>query len=141
MIWTVRLCTVAALPVVVACGLATKSYPGPGRWWVNDWGPASVAYEVLFMLLAFLVVPRREAITPIAVAVCAITCVLEFLQLWHPLWLQAARSTFPGRMLLGNAFSWWDLPAYPIGCILGWFLLRWLAGRSDADHVASVENH
>ena len=122
----VRLRTMAALPAVTAVGFAAKYYPGPGRWWVNDWGPASVAYEVFFMLLAFLAVPRRGAITPIAVGVCVVTCVLEFLQLWQPPWLQAARSTLLGKALLGDSFSCWDFPAYPVGCILGWFLLRWL---------------
>ena len=108
---------------VVAFGFASKFYPGPGRWWVNNWGPASVAYEVFFMLAAFLAVPRRKAITRIAVGVFTLTCLLEFLQLWQPPWLQTIRSTLLGKALLGNTFSWWDLPAYAIGCLLGWFLL------------------
>jgi hypothetical protein len=129
---TMRLRVVEALLVVAAFGFAMKFYPGPGRWWVNDWGPASVAYEVFFMLLVFLVVPRRGAVTPIAVGVCVTTCVLEFLQLWQPPWLQAIRSTFLGGALLGDTFSWYDLPAYVVGCVLGWFLLRWLVLRSVA---------
>lgn len=125
---SLRVRIVLALLVVTGLGFAAKLYPGPGRWWVNDWGPASVAYEVFFMLLAFLMVPRREAITPIAVGVCLATCAGEFLQLWQPPWLGAVRSTFLGGALLGNSFSWWDLPAYPVGCLAGWFLLRWLCG-------------
>lgn len=130
--WTLRLRIILALPAVTALGLAMKFYRGPGDWWVNNWGPASVAYEIFFMLLVFLIVPRRGAITPIAVGVCAATCVLEVLQLWQPPWLQAVRSRFLGKMLLGDSFSWWDLPAYAIGCILGWLLLHWLLGRSDS---------
>jgi hypothetical protein len=130
--WTLRLRIILALLAVTAFGLAMKFYPGPGAWWVNNWGPASVAYEMFFMLLAFLIVPRRGAITPIAVGVCAATCVLEVLQLWQPPWLQAVRSTFLGQMFLGDSFSRWDLPAYPIGCILGWLLLYWLLRRSDS---------
>ena len=130
--WTLRLWIILALPAVTALGLAMKLYPGPGAWWVNNWGPASVAYEMFFMLLVFLIVPRRGAITPIAVGVCAATCVLEVLQLWKPPWLQAVRSKFLGKMLLGDSFSWWDLPAYPIGCILGWLLLHWFLRRSDS---------
>ena len=126
--FSVRPRILIALAIVTIFGFAMKYYPGPGRWWVNDWGPASVAYEVFFMLLAFLVIPRRGAIMPIAVAVCAVTCGLEFLQLWHPPWLTAVRSTFIGKGLLGNTFSWWDLPAYAVGCLAGWFFLRWLAG-------------
>lgn len=130
--WTVRVRAVVALAAVAALGFGAKFYPGPGSWWVNNWGPASVAYEVFFMVLVWLVVPRRDAITPIALGVCSATCVLEFLQLWHPAWLEALRSTFVGGALLGTTFSWWDLPAYPIGCLAGWFLLRWLLGSSDS---------
>jgi hypothetical protein len=126
---SLRVRIVLALLVVTTLGFAAKFYPGPGRWWVNDWGPASVAYEVFFMLLVFLIVPRREAITPIAVGVGLATCAGEFLQLWHPPWLEAIRSTFLGGALLGNSFAWWDLPAYPVGCLLGWLLLHWLSSR------------
>ncbi len=138
--WTLRWRIVLALLAVTAFGLAMKLYAGPGRWWVNNWGPASVAYEMFFMLLVFLVVPRRNAITPIAVGVCVVTCVLEALQLWQPPWLQAVRSTFVGGALLGNDFSWWDYPAYPIGCLLGWFLLRGLVrGTESTVHGAPGE--
>ena len=126
-----------ALSIVTVLGFAMKYYPGPGRWWVNDWGPASVAYEVFFMLLAFLVIPRPKAITPIAVSVCLATCVLEFLQLWRPPWLTAVRSTFIGKGILGTTFSWWDLPAYAVGCLIGWFLLRWLAGGPASANLDS----
>ena len=81
--------TFIALIAVAAFGLVAKLYPGPGRRWVNNWGPASVAYLVFFMLAAFLVVPRRELATRIAVGVLLVTCGLEFLQLWHPTWLEA----------------------------------------------------
>ena len=128
----IRLRIMLALLAVTVLGFAAKYYRGPGQSWVNNWGPASVAYEVFFMLLASLVVPRRRAITPIAVGVCAATCVLEFLQLCTPPWLQAARSTFLGKAFFGDSFSWWDLPAYPVGCLLGWLLLHWLIGRADS---------
>ncbi len=132
MSWTLRLRILVALIVVTVLGFAAKYYPGPGHRFVNHFGPASVAYEMFFMLLAFFFVPRRRAIGPIAVTVCLVTCVLEFLQLWQPPWLQTIRATFLGKSLLGDSFSWWDLPAYPIGCFLGWLLLHWLASPSDA---------
>ena len=66
----------------------------------------------------------------IAVGVLLATCVLEFLQLWHPPWLQVMRSTFLGESLFGTSFSWWDFPAYVVGAVVGWIVLRRLA-RSE----------
>ena len=71
------------------------------------------------MLAAFLVVSRPELATWIAAGVVLVTCGLEFLQLWHPPWLQAIRSTFLGASLLGTSFSWWDFPAYVVGAGVG----------------------
>lgn len=134
-----RIAAVVCIPLVIAIGLGCKYYPGPGRDWVNNWGPASVAYELLFMLIAFVLVPRRSAINRIALAVFVGTCLVEFSQLWKPAWLRAIRSTLPGRLVLGNSFSWWDFPAYLIGCWLGIFLLRWICSigqdnQADANH-------
>ncbi|MDY7108817.1 MAG: DUF2809 domain-containing protein [Planctomycetota bacterium] len=109
-------------------GFAAKAYAGPARWWLNNVA-ASIIYELFFMLLVFLIIPRKKAITPIAVGVCAATIALEFLQLWQPPWLTAIRGTFPGRALLGTTFVWSDLPIYPLGCLLGWLLLHALVRR------------
>jgi hypothetical protein len=89
-----------------------------------------VAYVVFFMLAAFVIVPRGKAATPIAVGVCAGTCLIEFVQLWQPPWLQNIRSCLLGAALLGTSFSWWDFPAYFVGAFLGWLLLRWIAAES-----------
>jgi hypothetical protein len=121
--------TAVFLCVVVALGFALKYYSGPGRWWLNNWG-ASIAYEWFFMGVALLVVGSAKRIGTIAAAVCLGTCALEFLQLWQPGWLVAVRSTFVGRSVLGNSFSWSDLPAYPFGCLLGWLALGRLARRA-----------
>ncbi|MEZ6133131.1 MAG: DUF2809 domain-containing protein [Planctomycetaceae bacterium] len=117
----------ALIPVVIVIGLGCKRYSGPGSDWVNNWGPASVAYEWMLMLLAFVIIPRRTAIVRIAVGVFMVTCLIEFLQLWKPEWLQTIRATVPGRLILGTTFSWWDFPAYLVGCLTGIFLLRSVA--------------
>ena len=67
----IRLRIALALLIVAVFSFAVKFYSGPGNWWVNNWGPASVGYEVFFMLLVFFVVPRRSAVTAIAICVCA----------------------------------------------------------------------
>jgi hypothetical protein len=117
--------------LIIPLTFALKYYNGAGEWWLNNWG-SSFGYEIFFMLLALMIVPRRSAVTPIAICVCVATCALEFMQLWQPAWLQSIRSTLIGRGLLGTTFQWWDLPAYPIGCILGWVLLRTLTGKSTS---------
>ena len=119
-----RLVAIGLVPLVILFGLGCKYYRGVGADWVNNWGPGSVAYELLFMLLAFIVVPRRDAIYRIALGVFLGTCLVEFLQLWKPTFLEAIRVTLPGRLILGTTFSWWDFPAYVVGCILGVLLLR-----------------
>jgi hypothetical protein len=117
-----------ALLIVTPLGFAAKSYAGPARWWLNNVA-ASIIYELFFILLVFLIIPRKKAITPIALGVCAATIALEFLQFWHPPWLMTIRGTFLGRALLGTTFVVSDLPIYPVGCLLGWFLLRGLNRR------------
>lgn len=125
-----RLWALTALTVVVPLSFGLKFYRGPAQWVLNNWG-ASFGYELFFMLLAFLVFPRRRAVTRIAVTVCVVTCALEFLQLYRAPWLDSIRSTFLGGALLGNAFSWLDMPAYPVSCLVGWFVLRRMAERGS----------
>jgi len=118
-----RLRAALFLVVAAAIGLAMKAYAGPGRWWIENWG-ASFAYECFFMGAAVLIAGSSARLGTIAVGVCLATCALEFMQLWQPDWLVAARATFVGRAVLGHSFSWADLPAYPLGCLIGWLSLR-----------------
>jgi hypothetical protein len=59
-----------------------------------------------------------------------VTSALEFLQLWHPPFLQLIRSTFLGQTLIGTSFTWWDFPYYFFGCVLGWFGVRYVKTRT-----------
>lgn len=47
---------------------------------------------------------------------------VEFSQLYHAPWIDAVRSTLPGRLVLGHTFNWLDLPAYTFGVSLGAWL-------------------
>lgn len=118
-----RLRALGLLAFVTPLGLFLKYYSGPAAWWLNNWG-SSFGYEVFFVLLVFLVLPEPRFAGRIALAVCAATVALEFLQLVRAPMLEWCRSFWLGRALLGTTFSWWDLPAYPLGCALGWVLLR-----------------
>lgn len=116
--------------VAISAGLACKFYRGPASEWINDWGPASVAYELLLVFILFFVWPYRSAALRIAVGVFLWTCVCEFQQLWHPVWLESIRGTLLGRLALGTTFAWWDFPAYLVGSVLGWYCLMLLTRNS-----------
>lgn len=111
-------------PLVIAFGLTCKVYTGPGFDLINNFGPASVAYVLLLTLLLFAARPAPQQIIHIAIAAFALTCVVEFSQLWHPAWLTQIRKTLPGRLILGTTFNVFDFPAYVIGAIVGFFTLK-----------------
>ena len=111
-----------SLAVVVCAGLYGKRYRGPGAHWVND--SLGGVFYVIFWCLVFSF--RLPKVRPawIALAVLAATCCLEFLQLWHPPFLEYLRSFFIGRTILGTYFDWSDFPYYFAGAGLGWWWMR-----------------
>jgi hypothetical protein len=111
--------------IVVPMGLLSKFYTGPAHQWFNDYG-GDILYEIFWCLFAFCFFRSRAAIIKIPIWVFVITCILEFLQLWHPPLLNEIRATLIGKLLLGTTFVWWDFPHYLLGCVLGWLWLRQL---------------
>jgi hypothetical protein len=116
--FSTRIRTVFSLLVVTPLGFAFKFYSGLGNWWFNNYG-------------AFIFFHSKRSANVIPVYVFVITCILEFLQLWHPPFLQEFRSHFLGSALIGTTFVWWDFPHYVLGCLLGWGLVRVLLSRKD----------
>ena len=114
--------TVSSVLIVTPLGFLFKFYSGPGRWWFNNYG-AGLLYEVFWILVVFLFIPRKRYVRRIPVCVFVVTCALEVLQLWHPWFLEKVRSYFLGRALIGTSFSWWDFPHYAVGSLLGWLLI------------------
>lgn len=124
-----RLLLLATLGIMVPLGYWVRFLNLPGFEFVSDF-LGSVAYEIFWIAWVLSMAPRWQ-VTPVAIAVCLLTCGIEVLQLWQPAWLQALRSTLPGRLVLGNTFSWQDFPAYIVGSSIGWLWvqgLRRLAG-------------
>jgi hypothetical protein len=117
--------TLLSLAIVLPAGLYSKRYHGPAEFWVNT-SFDGVLYEIFWCLLLSLVFPRTRP-RNLAVSVFTGTCVLEFLQLWHPPFLESWRHTFVGAGILGTTFGWSDFPYYLVGSALGWlwlYLLR-----------------
>jgi len=112
------------LVLVTPLGFYTKFYAGPGRGWVND--SLGGLFYVVFWCLAVTFVRPRSRPGVVAVSVLGVTCLLEFLQLWHPPFLEMIRSHFIGRTLIGDYFDWNDFPYYFAGAGIGWALAKWI---------------
>ena len=113
-----------SLLTIVPIGFCSKFYTGRAANWVNN-SLSGVFYEIFWCVLLFLFLDNAKPWF-IATSVLMITCVLEFLQLWHPPFLEFIRSYFIGRALLGTSFTWFDFPYYFLGCGVGWLWMRWL---------------
>lgn len=86
-------------------------------WFSDVFG--SIAYQIFFIALVQFCFPK-SSIVKTAIGVFLYSCAIEFLQLWKPPLLQAIRATLPGRLVLGNTFSWSDFPPYLLGSVAGW---------------------
>ncbi len=119
-----RIMTVVSLLFIVPAGFCSKFYTGPAADWANN-SLGGFFYEIFWCLLIFFF-SEKVRHWKIAVSVLLITCGLEFLQLWHPLFLEIPRSYFIGRTILGTTFSWSDFPYYFLGSAAGWLWIRLL---------------
>jgi hypothetical protein len=116
-----------SIAVIVPVGFYGKAYKGPAAHWVND--SLGGAFYVIFWCLVVTVLWPHARASRVAAAVLAATCTLEFLQRWHPPFLEYLRSFFIGRTILGSYFDWYDFPYYFAGALLAWFWLRALGRR------------
>jgi hypothetical protein len=116
-----RLTLFAVLTALAIAGFWLRFYAPIGEEWRDSTGGA--AY-VVFWILAYASLKPAAPAFPVSLTVLLVTCCLEFLQLWHPAWLEAIRRTLPGRLLLGTTFEWSDFPPYFAGAVIGFFVLR-----------------
>ncbi len=113
-----------SLLILVPIGFASKFYNGPGGWWFNNYA-GGMLYEIFWCLIVVFIWPRFSGLK-IALWVLGVTSFLECLQLVHPPFLEAIRSTFIGRTMIGTSFAWWDFPYYVVGCFLGWLWIGYI---------------
>ena len=118
-----------SLLVLAPVDFYSKFYRGPARESVND-SLGGTSYVIFWCLVLRCVLPRWSAARTAGVVLAA-TCCLEFLQLWHPLLLEALWSHFLGATILGTSFDWPDFPYYFVGAGLGWFWLERLHGEKE----------
>ncbi|TAE59561.1 MAG: DUF2809 domain-containing protein [Nostocales cyanobacterium] len=133
----VRLLTFISLIVILIIGLLYSKYRYSVSWLNQEVG--GVFYVIFWCLLAFLFIPSRRAVWQIPLWVLAITCLIEFLQLWKTPSLDYLRSFWWGKMVLGNVFNWADFPYYFIGYGLGWIGLKMIWNLKDKHKKSARE--
>jgi hypothetical protein len=117
------------LLLIIPLGFYTKLYSGPAAGWINN-SLGGVLYEIFWCLLFFLFFQNAKAFV-ISLSVFVITCILEFLQLWHPEFLEIIRGNFIGRTILGTSFNWTDFIYYFIGSGIGFIIITRLQRLSS----------
>lgn len=102
---------------VVAAGLFWRSGLIPLPPWLSNNGGDALWALMVFVGCGFLL-PRASTLV-VALLALTFSWGVEFSQLYHASWLDAVRTTLPGRLVLGTTFNWPDLPAYAVGVMLG----------------------
>lgn len=123
--------TVVLIILVAALGVLAKLYPTEEAMWVCN-HLAGTFYVVELALILHLIFPDHMAFL-LAMAAFLITSLVEFLQIWHPGFLESFRASFIGHTILGSTFSWLDFPWYLGGALIGWGLLQWVRPRQDPE--------
>jgi hypothetical protein len=118
----VRIRALVCAALLVPLGIGSKLYTGPLEDWVRD--SAGGFLYVMFWVFAVLAAAPRLHAGAVCVGVFLVTSALEFLQLWHPPFLTAVRSTFLGHALLGSTFAASDFLYYAAGCLAAYALCR-----------------
>lgn len=110
------------LIIIAVLGLGTKYYPGPGRAFWND-SLAGCFYVTFWCLFWQLLLPNFKKIKLIFIVLIS-TSALEFLQLWHPPFLQFIRKFWLGKVIIGTTFTWTDFPYYLLGALIAFLISR-----------------
>jgi hypothetical protein len=106
--------------------LLWRYYRGPATSWFRFY-LTGVIYVLIWSLVFFFFRPSRTNVVRIPLVVLVVTCALEFLQLYNPLFLQQIRATLIGAVVIGTDFVWMQFPYYFLGCALSILLLKLLS--------------
>jgi hypothetical protein len=107
----------AWIAVVVCAGLASRSDFFALRPFIAKYAGDALWALMVFLGVAF-VFPARSA-SAVAGLATAVSCAIEFSQLYHAPWLDAIRRTTLGHLVLGDTFAWGDIAAYLVGIAFG----------------------
>ena len=103
--------------LVIAAGLLWRSRFISLSPFFTKYGGDALWALMVFAGLAFVF--NRASTLRLALRALGFSWAIEFSQLYHAPWIDAVRSTLPGRLILGSTFNWPDLPAYALGVAMG----------------------
>ncbi|GDX80663.1 hypothetical protein LBMAG42_24740 [Deltaproteobacteria bacterium] len=108
---------------MVALGLGSRRFGAALPAFVASYAGDTLYATMMVVLLGYF---TRTPAVP-ALVVCF---GIEFSQAVHAPWLDAIRSTLPGRLVLGQGFMASDLICYLVGAAVGWAVDRRLRGAA-----------
>jgi hypothetical protein len=112
-----RLWLLVCVVAVIALGLASRKFPSMFPAIFGKYPGDALWAIMVFAGLAFI--KPRASTVHLAVLAFAISCAVEFSQLYQAPWLNAIRDTTIGHLVLGSTFSWFDIVAYAVGVLIG----------------------
>ncbi len=121
--------TFISILIIVPIGFYSKFYNGPATNWVNN-SLGGVFYVIFWCLMVYLFFGNTMP-WKISTLVLLFTCLLEFIQLWHPPFLQSIRSCFIGSTIIGTSFTWTDFLYYFVGGTIGWIWMTCLGRKMN----------
>lgn len=118
----------AGLVAVIVLGLASRRFPILFPALLGKY-PGDALWTVMVFLGWGLLRPRASTLH-LATLALATSCLVELSQLYQAPWINALRNTTPGHLVLGAAFSWFDIAAYAVGAVMGALVDAWGLGSS-----------
>ncbi|MBA7574696.1 hypothetical protein ES708_16511 [subsurface metagenome] len=131
-----RIFTLLSILIITPLGFYSKFYTGIGETWINN-HLGGTFYVIFWCLVVYLIFPKGKPFV-IASWVLVVTVLLEFLQLYHPKFLELLRETFIGQTILGSSFNRIDFIFY----LLGWIVaILWMTGLNKLKYIKKHKTH
>jgi hypothetical protein len=116
------------IAVVICLGLSSRAEALTLPAFVAKYAGDALWGLMIFLGMGLLLPTRGTAwVAGLAFGMC---CLVEFSQLYRAPWLDAARRTWLGALVLGDTFAWRDIAAYLVGVAFG-AVVEWAMRRAD----------
>jgi hypothetical protein len=112
-----RLSYAIACLVVIALGLLSRKHPGMFPAVLGKYPGDALWALMVFCIVGFF--QPYQSIAKQAAYALLISYADEFSQLYQAPWINQIRAKTIGHLVLGSAFSWFDILAYTVGVAVG----------------------